>query len=301
MQKNYFPEKSFFHFSFLKDFKVNGVYFNTLQRYLERYSFIRNEHYHDFYSVILMEKGDGTIRITNDKYPVYPQTLYLIAPNQTHDFKNLWVTEGLVFFFCQDFYVEEFSYIRLLDLFSCALKVKGNSYNQYLNLSDDEYGQVKELFTSIGNEYERCNRDNNSAFIIRSLLNILMLRLLELYKQRSRNIVQIESTLIHNLSRLLDSHFITEHHAGFYLDSLNVTEKHLNELCHNYFNCSLKKILTDRLMQEARKQLLTTELTISELSFKLNFHDNSYFNKVFKKNTGLTPKRFRDIHRKLLP
>jgi AraC family transcriptional regulator, transcriptional activator of pobA len=57
----------------------------------------------------------------------------------------------------------------------------------------------------------------------------------------------------------------------------------------------------DRLMQEARILLISTEMSISEISYKLNYDDNSYFNKVFKKETGLTPKRFRDIHKKLVP
>lgn len=300
LDSNY-PEKSFLHFSFLRDIKVNGVYYNSLPDYLDLYSFLRNRHYHDFYSVILLIKGDGSIKITNDDYPVYPQTLYLIAPNQMHSFENLKATEGQVFFFCQDFYVEEFSYIRLLDVFSCALKMNGNVYNQYLTLSSEEYGQVGGLFTSIGQEYDRSGSDNNSAFIIRSLLNILILRLSELYSSRSQNIVKSDSALIHSLSRLIDSHFIREHQTGFYVNTLNVTEKHLNDLCNSYFSCSLKKILTDRLMQEARKQLLSTDMTISELSYKLNFQDNSYFNKVFKKNTGITPRRFREIHSRLLP
>jgi AraC family transcriptional regulator, transcriptional activator of pobA len=63
----------------------------------------------------------------------------------------------------------------------------------------------------------------------------------------------------------------------------------------------LKKILQDRLMQESRRLLLSTELSVAEISYKLNFEDNSYFNKVFRKSTGLTPKRFRDLHKKLLP
>jgi YesN/AraC family two-component response regulator len=55
-------------------------------------------------------------------------------------------------------------------------------------------------------------------------------------------------------------------------------------------------------MQEARKMLLSTELSAAEISYKLNFDDNSYFTKVFKKETGgLTPKKFRTLHRRLIP
>lgn len=301
MQKINYPEKSFFHFSFLRDIKVSGVYHNSLSRYLKLYPFISREHYHDFYSIILITNGNGEIRITEDKYQFRPQTLYLIAPNQMHSFENLGDAEGVIFFFCQDFYVEEFSYVRLLNLFSCALKIAGNGCNPYLNLTPDEFHNVKELFKSIEGEYNRSGSNGTTPVIIRSLLNILLLRLLEFYDKRSQRFVKGDNILIHELSRLIDSHFIKEHQTRFYAGSLNVSEKNLNDLCNAYFNCGLKKILTDRLMQEARKLLLSSEITVSELSFKLNFEDNSYFNKVFKKNTGLTPKRFREIHRKLIP
>lgn len=54
-------------------------------------------------------------------------------------------------------------------------------------------------------------------------------------------------------------------------------------------------------MQEARKLLLSSELSVAEIAYKLNFEDNSYFNKVFKNKIGLTPRRFREMHKRLLP
>jgi AraC-like DNA-binding protein len=89
--------------------------------------------------------------------------------------------------------------------------------------------------------------------------------------------------------------------VNFYTSAFNISEKHLNDICNRHFNSGLKKILKDRLMQEARKLLLSSELSVSEISYKLNFEDNSYFNKVFKHETGITPKNFRDIHKKLVP
>ena len=107
--------------------------------------------------------------------------------------------------------------------------------------------------------------------------------------------------MIHSLSHLVDSYFITEQHIEFYTSAFNISESQLNDICNRHFNCGLKKILQNRLMQEARKLLLSSELSVSEIAYKLNFEDNSYFNKVFKNKTGLTPKRFRDIHKKLVP
>jgi AraC-like DNA-binding protein len=129
----------------------------------------------------------------------------------------------------------------------------------------------------------------------------MLLRLLEIYDAKSGRSNNGTSVFIHELSLLIDSSFIKEHNIGFYTSAFNISEKQLNVTCNSYFSFGLKKILMDRLMQEARKLLLSTDLSVSEISYKLNYDDNSYFNKVFKKETGLTPKRFRDIHKKLVP
>jgi AraC family transcriptional regulator, transcriptional activator of pobA len=296
-QNNEIP---FFHFSFLRDSKVHGVYYNSLDRYLNIYPFIKKDHFHDFYTVILFTGGKGSLMVNSNSYEVQNQSVCLIAPNQVHSFEGLDGMEGIVFFFCQDFYVEEFSFVRLLNVFSCTSQITGEICKPCIDLSEKEVSHVNDLLKSISNEYEYSS-SNNSAIIIRSLLNILLLRVSELFDAKSSASVKSDSIFIHELSHLVDSYFIREHNIGFYTSAFNVTEKQLNDTCNRHFNCGLKKILTDRLMQEARKLLMSSEFSVSEISYKLNFEDNSYFNKVFKKQIGLTPKRFRDIHKKLVP
>ena len=294
-------EKSLYHFSFLKDIKVHGIYFNSFTKFLNLYCFIRKEHAHDFYSVILFTKGNGSIIISNDSYTVQPQTMCLVAPNQMHSFEGLEDVEGIIFFFCQDFYVEEFSFIRLLNVFSYTSQLDRNNCNPCITLSDTEFSSVISTINSIQQEYEFYTSTNNSAIIIRSLLNIMLLKLSELYEAKSGKSKNSDSILIHSLTHLVDSYFVQEQQLGFYTSAFNISESQLNDLCNKHFNCGLKKILQNRLMQEARKLLLSSELSVSEIAYKLNFEDNSYFNKVFKNKTGLTPKRFRDIHKKLVP
>jgi len=293
-------DKLLYHFSFLRDIKVPGIYYNSFDRYLSLYPFIRKEHYHDFYTVLLFTNGEGIIGINNNSYTVQPQNICIIAPNQVHSFEGLENMEGKVLFFCQDFYVEEFSFIRLLNVFSCTSQIAGNISNHCLYLSDKEFNGVSNIIKLIEYEYGCYTPLNNSSTVLRSLLNIMLLKLSELYDTKSENLNKSNSIFIHELSRLVDSYFINEHHIGFYASAFNISGKQLNEICNKNFNCSLKKILKDRLMQEARKLLVSSELSVSEISYKLHFEDNSYFNKVFKKQTGLTPKRFRDIHKKFV-
>ena len=294
-------DKPLYHFSFLRDIKVHGIYFNSFEKFLNLYCFIRKEHAHDFYSIILFTGGKGTIKVNNDSYTIQPQTICIVAPNQMHSFEGLEDVEGTIFFFCQDFYVEEFSFIRLLNVFSYTSQTGTNVCNPCIGLSDREYSPINNVIRSIQSEYELYTPSNNSAVIIRSHLNIMLLKLSELYENKSGKSNNNDSILIHSLSHLVDSYFIKEQQLGFYISACNISESQLNDICHKHFNCGLKKILQNRLMQEARKLLLYTGLSVSEIAYKLNFEDNSYFNKVFKSKTGLTPKRFRDIHKKLLP
>jgi len=280
---------------------VHGIYFNSFAKFLNLYCFIRQEHAHDFYSVILFTKGDGSIKISNDSYTVQPHTICLVAPNQFHSFEGLEDVEGIIFFFCQDFYVEEFSFIRLLNTFSYTSQLDRNNSNSCIILSDTEFSSVTSTINSIHQEYESYTPSNNSAVIIRSHLNIMLLKLSAMYEARSGESKTNDSILIHSLSHMVDSYFIKEQQLAFYTSAFNISESQLNDICNKHFNCGLKKILQNRLMQEARKLLLSTDLSISEIAYKLNFEDNSYFNKVFKSKTGLTPKRFRDIHKKLVP
>lgn len=262
---------------------------------------MRKEHFHDFYSILLFTKGHSRIKINNDSYEVGPQTICLLAPNQMHSFEGTCEVEAEIFFFCQDYYVEEFSFIRLLNIFSYTSRIDSSPGHPCFDLSEGEFNSVISILRSVQQEYESFTPTNNSAAIIRSLLNIMLLKLTGLYESKSGKPNKGDNTLIHSLSNLVESYFIQEQKIRFYTAAFNITEKHLNDICNRHFNCGLKKILHDRLMQESRRLLLSSELSVSEIAYKLNFEDNSYFTKVFKSSTGLTPKRFRDMHKKLLP
>jgi AraC family transcriptional activator of pobA len=301
LYQNQNKEKSLYHFSFLRDIKVHGIYYNDVNQFIKGYPLIAKSHSHDFYSIILFTNGLGTMRICNETYRIKPQTACLIAPDQIHSFEDIEATEGVIFFFCQDFYVEEFSFTRLLNVFSYTSRIENNAGMPCLELNDNEYDLISSTLRSINFEYESYNSNNNSADVIRSLLNIMLLRLSDLYEIRAGSTSKTDSALVHSLVHLIDSYFIREHNLGFYSSSLNISERQLNDICNRYFNCGLKNILQDRLMQKARKLLLSSDLTVSEIAYKLNFDDNSYFTKVFKNKTGLTPGKFRSLHIKLLP
>lgn len=67
-----------------------------------------------------------------------------------------------------------------------------------------------------------------------------------------------------------------------------VFKKEVNETIVNFVN-KLK-------MEEAKRLLYTSELSLSEISFELGYNHYSYFSNLFKKETGFTPKQYRNNH-----
>ena len=79
-----------------------------------------------------------------------------------------------------------------------------------------------------------------------------------------------------------------------YADLLFVTPNYLNALSQELLGKTAGELIRDRVLLEA-KRLLTNSasITVSEVATELNFQDNSYFNRFFKKYAKVTPDEFR--------
>jgi AraC-like DNA-binding protein len=96
-----------------------------------------------------------------------------------------------------------------------------------------------------------------------------------------------------NFLRILESNYKRPVGVGFYADKLNTSVRNLNHLCSNLFGKSVSEIIETRKLIEARRLLLNSSMSVSEIGFELGYNEKSYFTRVFRKKTGLTPTDFR--------
>jgi AraC family transcriptional activator of pobA len=82
--------------------------------------------------------------------------------------------------------------------------------------------------------------------------------------------------------------------VSFYAEKLNTSVRNLNHICTNIFGKSVSEIIETRRLVEARQLLLNTGMTVSEVGFELGYNEKSYFTRVFKSKTGITPTDFRE-------
>ena len=79
----------------------------------------------------------------------------------------------------------------------------------------------------------------------------------------------------------------------FYADKLCITTKYLSNITRMVTHKSASKLISLAIIGEAKKLLVESRMTVSQIADKLGFPNVSSFGKYFKKEVGVTPTKFR--------
>ena len=100
--------------------------------------------------------------------------------------------------------------------------------------------------------------------------------------------------LCHQFMQLIREHSTCEHQVPFYTEQLCITPRYLYEITTQYMNGKTpKQLIDEQLIAEAKVLLNEPCLSVTEIAELLNFADQSYLSRFFKKNTVMSPKEFR--------
>lgn len=268
--------------------KESDFYTASLKAHLKLHEFVIAPHRHNFYFVAIIVKGSGTHTIDFVNYPVKPGSVFAIIPGQSHNWKLSEDTEGYVLFHTKSFYNLYFPSKKVQDYpFFCSM------HNSPLILLKGKSLKIaKQLCSELLNEYK------NEYFLkfqrISLMLDLLYVDLSRLYlpdasitRKNHHYLVKIEK-----LESLIDTHFREIKSPGQYAKLMFMSEKHLNRICKEVLNKTTSDLIMDRLLLEAKRLLVHSSLTISEIADELGFFDVSYFSRLFKKKSGKTPLDF---------
>lgn len=101
----------------------------------------------------------------------------------------------------------------------------------------------------------------------------------------SRPIFQCRNYIYKHIYEPLTLQSIAEH--------LSISPKYLSNLFKKEVGIPISEYIQQMKIEEAKKLMTFAEHSLSDIHALLNFTDQSYFTKVFKKYTGITPKQFR--------
>lgn len=103
-----------------------------------------------------------------------------------------------------------------------------------------------------------------------------------------------------NFLAILEEYFRNDHGVSFYASRMNMSERNLNLICRNNFRMSVSEIIETRKLIEAKRMLLYSGLSVSEIGYALGYNEKSYFTRVFHARMGITPSRYREMTKSIL-
>jgi AraC-like DNA-binding protein len=103
--------------------------------------------------------------------------------------------------------------------------------------------------------------------------------------------------IIRNLIQLVMLHYTKQRSVSFYAEQLHVSPQHLSTTVNKVTGRTVTDIIARLVVNDAQAKLKTTNLSIQEIAYGLNFTDISFFGKYFKRYTGMSPKAYRESQR----
>ena len=102
-----------------------------------------------------------------------------------------------------------------------------------------------------------------------------------------------EERTIHGITRYLQEHLAEEVSLSVLAEEFHLSVQYISQLFKSEIGVNFLAYLTNIRMEQAKKLLLTTSLSIAEVSEQSGYGDYRVFTKVFKKSEGVTPSQYR--------
>jgi AraC-like DNA-binding protein len=265
----------------------SDLYINTFKNHLIDHSFVEEPHRHNSYVLVFFTNGSGTHEIDFDVFTIQPGSMFFLQPGQMHHWNLSDDVEGFVIFYSQEMYNLYFGQKTIGDYpFYSSVD---NKPEMFFDVAESK--AILPYFESLIEETHTNQLLKQDK--IMNLLDIIHIEIARKYSETHLHEAHSYNVKIKNFEVLLEQNFKTEKAPFFYASRLNITLKHLNRICNEMLQKTTTEVITARIILEAKRMLMDKKFTVNEIATELGFDDYSYFTRLFKKHTGITPTDFR--------
>jgi len=247
----------------------------------------------NMYVVIWLATGSCTCHTGKAVYGIKAPALLFFAPYQQYTFTSATGFTGERLYFHGDFYCIE----RHKKEVACNGILFNNVYDPPQVLLDEENATAVSNYIRLLREDMRRYEDASREDMVVAHLKILLIiaTRLKIKQMADAQLLLPESTRpqLQELHRLIETHFISWHKPADYAAAMFLSVKALSRLTSKYLSKTPSELITERIIQEAKRALHFTNLSVKEIATQLHFEDPYYFSRLFRKYTGVTPTEFR--------
>jgi len=248
-------------------------------------------HRHNYYTVLWTRQACGKHFIDYHEYNMEQDMIFFVTPGQVHQVVTESKPSGFAIMFTCDFLLKNqinHQLINNLGLYAESTGTPPMKVNPFVT------NQLEMIVQQMAHCF-----DNDQPYRQESIGAWLKLFLIECNKLVINNIEQNPQTqqaggqLLFEFKQLVEEKFQTWHKVSDYAAALAITPDYLNNVIKSTIGVTAKDFIQNRLVIEAKRMGIHTDLTSKEIAFSLGFDDPAHFSKFYKNITGSSFSDFR--------
>jgi AraC-like DNA-binding protein len=163
-----------------------------------------------------------------------------------------------------------------------------------INLPKNEQEKFDILWRMFCIEME--SKDDLQVEMLQMMLKRLLILCARLYKEQNEITVDKSQNidLVREFNILIETHFRSKHSVTEYAEMLNKSPKTLSNIFSKIYHKTPLQFIQERLILEAKRQLLYSDKTIKEIAYEIGFDDIQSFSRFFKGKLGVSPSDFKN-------
>jgi len=231
------------------------------------------------HQILLVQDGEGEVSLDGNRHPLSAGTVVNVPPGLVHGYTFALDTEGLVVTLASEMLDES---LRPSEGLRPVL-----ARPAVLPADLAIAGTMRQIAASFA------GRDFARAQVLRGLTGLLLGQMAQTMMRESPADATAEPEILTRFLALVDARFTHHQSVSDYARALAISPTHLSRLARAATGRPASALIEERIIREARRNLVYTDLPISRIAYALGFDDPAYFTRVFTRATGLSPRAFR--------
>jgi AraC-like DNA-binding protein len=240
-----------------------------------------------YHRIILLEKGQGTMQIDNQQYSLRERQLFLISKGQFLDLHAARMIKGMQISFGDCFWERAPASTN-----NCKAVLFDHQSDQHcLELDVATTDNLLAIFKLLQVE-DRQSSYINQLDALAAYLKVIMIKIANIAASFQPGYEHTERQIYRSFLALVTSDD-PGHDVRAYANKLNIRPRRLTEICKRSCGRSAKEIISDHLLDEAKRFLQFSNASVKEIAYQLNFASSEQFSHFFKRNLHVNPSSFR--------
>lgn len=241
----------------------------------------------DDYKIFWIKEGKGTYNIDFKSYSFNGNVLFFLSPGQVFTVDSEKIKEAYQLSFSRDFYCIQTHDTEI----ACNGVLFNNVYETpFVTPTDRDSQKLNFILSNLIEEFEL--EETAQYDMLQSFLKQFIIYSVRIKKGYDTVKEDSETKLFKDFSLLVEQNFKKLHSVTDYAQRLGISPKSLTKHFQKIGTQTPSDFIKNRVMIEAKRQLIYSSEAIKHIAFDLGFNDPAYFSRFFTKSAGQSPKQF---------